>query len=106
LVIGQHEGAAAMGIGYALLEDLPLLADGGGSGRWNLDRYSVALARHVPLGQLDLELLGSEDETAKGIAEAVLCPIVPAIVNAIAHATGRRFRSLPVTAAKIREALT
>ncbi|MCW2244849.1 CO/xanthine dehydrogenase Mo-binding subunit [Azospirillum fermentarium] len=103
LLTGQYEGGAAMGIGYALLENLPLLKEGGGSGRWNLDRYSVPLAGDVPLDRLTLELLGTEDANGKGIAEAVLCPIAPAIVNAIAHAVGRRFRSLPVTAADIRQ---
>ncbi len=103
LLNGQYEGGAAMGIGYALLENLPLLQAGAGSGRWNLDRYAVALAGDVPLKRLSLELLGTQDAAGKGIAEAVLCPIAPAIVNAIAHAVGRRFRSLPVTADDIRQ---
>ena len=32
--------------------------------------------------------------------------IAPAIGNAIAHATGQRFRSLPITAADIEKALS
>jgi CO/xanthine dehydrogenase Mo-binding subunit len=35
----------------------------------------------------------------------VLCPIPPAIANAVAAATQRRFRSLPITPDKIKEAL-
>ena len=50
--------------------------------------------------------LPTSEATAKGIAEAVLCPIAPAIGNAIAHATGKRFRSLPITAADIEKALS
>jgi CO/xanthine dehydrogenase Mo-binding subunit len=105
LLIGQAQGGVAMGIGYALLEDLPLEAGGAGDGRWNLDRYHVALSADVPLARLNITTLPSDEPTAKGIAEAVLCPIAPAIGNAIAHATGKRFRSLPITAAEIGRAL-
>lgn len=105
LLVGQAQGGVAMGIGYALLENLPLEAGGAGDGRWNLDRYQVALSGDVPLGRLGITTLPSDETTAKGIAEAVLCPIAPAIGNAIAHATGKRFRSLPITAADIGRAL-
>jgi CO/xanthine dehydrogenase Mo-binding subunit len=106
LLSGQYQGAVAMGTGYALLENLPIGVGGAGEGDWNLNRYQVALARHLPLHRIHLETLpAKEDDTAKGIAEAVLCPIAPAIGNAVAAATGHRFRSLPITPAQIREAL-
>lgn len=105
LLTGQAQGGIAMGIGYALLEDLPLEAGGAGDGRWNLDRYHVALSADVPLARLNITTLPSDEPTAKGIAEAVLCPIAPAIGNAIAHATAKRFRTLPITAADIAKAL-
>jgi CO/xanthine dehydrogenase Mo-binding subunit len=105
LLTGQAQGGIAMGIGYALLENLPLLGDGAGDGRWNLDKYHVALASDVPLSDMTLTILPTNETTAKGIAEAVLCPIAPAIANAIAYATGKRFRSLPITPAQIKEAL-
>jgi CO/xanthine dehydrogenase Mo-binding subunit len=107
LLIGQSEGAVAMGIGYALLEELPLETGGAGEGTWNLDRYKVPLAGDIPHDHVKLTLLpptGPEPK-GKGIAEAVLCPIAPAIANAIAAATGQRFRSLPITPEKIRERL-
>ncbi len=104
LLLGQAQGGIAMGIGYALLEKLPLEAGGAGDGRWNLDRYHVALSSDVPLGRLHVTTLASDEPTAKGIAEAVLCPIAPAIGNAIAHATGKRLRALPITAADIEKA--
>ncbi len=103
LLLGQAQGGIAMGIGYALLENLPLEAGGAGEGNWNLDRYHVALASDMPT-RLNITTLPSTEQTAKGIAEAVLCPIAPAIGNAIAHATGKRFRSLPITAAQIKGA--
>jgi CO/xanthine dehydrogenase Mo-binding subunit len=108
LVIGQSEGGVAMGIGYALLEHLPLGEGGAGEGNWNLNRYKVALAGDLPLGRMKLHVLPPlppPDDHPKGIAEAVLCPIAPAIANAVADATQRRFRSLPITPAKILEAL-
>ena len=106
LLLGQAQGGVAMGIGYALLENLPLEAGGAGDGRWNLDRYHVALSADVPLARLNITTLAGDEPTAKGIAEAVLCPIAPAIGNAIAHATGQRFRTLPITAADIEKALS
>ncbi len=105
LLSGQAQGGIAMGIGYALLENLPLVDQGAGDGRWNLDRYHVPLASDLPLGRIGLTILPTTESTAKGIAEAVLCPIAPAIANAIAHATGARFRNLPITAAHIKEVL-
>ncbi|HEY1131515.1 MAG TPA: molybdopterin cofactor-binding domain-containing protein [Roseateles sp.] len=106
LLLGQAQGGVAMGIGYALLENLPLEAGGAGDGRWNLDRYHVALSADVPLGRLNVTTLPADGPTAKGIAEAVLCPIAPAIGNAVAHATGKRLRALPITAADIEKALS
>ena len=47
---------------------------------------------------------GVRNEASKGMGEVTMIAIVPAIVNAIAHATGHRSRELPVTATKIREA--
>ncbi len=105
LLMGQAQGGIAMGIGYALLENLPLEAGGAGVGTWNLDQYHVALASDMPAPtRMSITPLPSTESTAKGIAEAVLCPIAPAIGNAIAHATGKRFRSLPITAAQIKGA--
>jgi CO/xanthine dehydrogenase Mo-binding subunit len=45
------------------------------------------------------------DERPKGIAEAGIIPVVPALLNAIYDATGHRFQSLPVTQAMIKGAL-
>lgn len=107
LVSGQSQGGVAMAIGYTLLEDMPPGPDGPAGGNWNLNRYHVPLARDVALrGQELITLPPLEgDRTAKGIAEAVMCSVAPAISNALYDATGRRFRDLPITAAKIREAL-
>ena len=107
MLMGQFYGGVAMGIGFALLEYLPHTVGGAGEGNWNMNRYDVALWRDVPLDHVDLHILEptSPDEPGRGIAEAVLSPIAPAIANAVTDATGYRFRSLPITAEKVLEAL-
>lgn len=107
LVSGQLQGGLAMGIGHALHEYLPLYEDGPGDGTWNFNRYTLPRARDVAVWQQTGEVLPalSETDPPKGMAEVVMIAVVPAIVNAVAHATGHRFRELPVTAEKVRMAL-
>jgi CO/xanthine dehydrogenase Mo-binding subunit len=85
VVLGQAQGGFAMGVGYALLETLPPYEGGPGNGQWNLGQYLVARGSDLPLRDLEIEMLPP------------LTPVVPAILNAIFDATGRRFQSLPVT---------
>lgn len=108
LLSGQFQGGVAMGIGYTLLEELPPELGGAGEGTWNLNRYRLALAGDMPLADTRLTILPANgpDAKGKGIAESVLCPIAPAISNAITHATGKRFRDLPITPEKIRASLS
>ena len=107
LVSGQLQGGLAMGIGHALHEFLPLYEDGPGNGTWNFNRYTLPRARDVAVWKQSGEVLPalSPSDPPKGMAEVVMIAVVPAIVNAIAHATGLRFRELPVTAEKVRAAL-
>ncbi|MGY4332477.1 CO/xanthine dehydrogenase Mo-binding subunit [Bradyrhizobium sp. LB7.2] len=100
VVMGQAQGGFAMGVGYALLETLPPFEGGPGNGEWNLGRYLVARGSDLPLRDLEIEMLKPQttDEAPKGMAEVVMIPIVPALINAIHDATGHRFRALPVTA--------
>ena len=107
IVLGQAQGGFAMGVGYALLEfELPLYEDGPGNGKWNVGPYRVARGSDLPLHGLEIEILPPVDanERPKGIAEVVMIPVVPALLNAIFDATGRRFQSLPVTQAMLKEA--
>jgi CO/xanthine dehydrogenase Mo-binding subunit len=107
IVLGQAQGGFAMGVGYALLETLPLYEDGPGNGKWNLGQYLVARGSDLPLHDLEIEILPPIDanERPKGIAEVVMIPVVPALLNAIFDATRRRFQSLPVTQAILKEAV-
>jgi CO/xanthine dehydrogenase Mo-binding subunit len=107
IVLGQAQGGFAMGVGYTLLEHLPPYEGGPGNGEWNLGRYVVARGSDLPLHDLEIEILPPvrPDEPPKGIAEVVVKPVVPALLNAIFDATGRRFQSLPVTQDMLKGAL-
>ncbi|MBG0803406.1 molybdopterin-dependent oxidoreductase [Methylocystis sp. H4A] len=107
IVLGQAQGGFAMGVGYALLESLPLYEDGPGNGQWNLGQYLIARGSDLPLQRLEIELLPPlPNDPPKGMAEVVMIPIVPALLNAIFDATGRRFQALPVTQQMLKGALT
>jgi CO/xanthine dehydrogenase Mo-binding subunit len=107
VVVGQAQGGFAMGVGYALLESLPLYEGGPGDGKWNLGRYLITRSSDLPMHDLEIEVLPplTPNDTPKGIAEVVMIPVVPAILNAIYDATGHRFRSLPVTEAMMKGVL-
>ncbi|MCC8982099.1 xanthine dehydrogenase family protein molybdopterin-binding subunit [Bradyrhizobium acaciae] len=107
VVLGQSHGGFAMGVGYALLETLPPFEGGPGNGQWNLGQYLIARGSDLPLHDLEIEVLPplTPDEPPKGMAEVVMIPIVPALLNAINDATGHRFRSLPVTTSLLKGAL-
>ena len=99
LVSGQAQGGIAMGLGHALTEYLPLYEDGPGNGTWNVDRYDVVRARDVPVWDMTFEMLPPVEgnDAPRGIAEIVMVPVIPATLNAIHDATGKRFTRLPVT---------
>jgi CO/xanthine dehydrogenase Mo-binding subunit len=108
VVLGQAQGGFAMGVGYALLESLPPHEGGPGNGQWNLGQYLIARGSDLPLRDLEIEMLPplTPDEPPKGMAEVVMIPVVPALLNAMFDATGRRFQSLPVTQAMLKGALS
>ena len=112
MVSGQSQGGVAMAISYSLLEDMPPGMQGPADGRWNLNRYHVARAGDVPLGDryapgaraqelITMPPPPGSPRVGRGIAEAVMCSIPPAISNALRDATGVRFASLPITPDKI-----
>jgi CO/xanthine dehydrogenase Mo-binding subunit len=88
---GQIEGAVSMGIGYALKEEF---RPGETSG---FEDYRIPTARETPeIVTLFVEKVDpSASLGAKGAAECATVAVAPAIINAIADATGRRVRHLP-----------
>ena len=101
LVEGQIEGGVAQGIGMALMEEfIP------GRGE-NLHDYLIPTIGDVPpIESILVECASSVGPFgAKGIGEQALIPTAPAILNAIAHATGVRLARTPATPDRVRAAI-
>ncbi|MCX8201793.1 MAG: xanthine dehydrogenase family protein molybdopterin-binding subunit [Candidatus Caldarchaeum sp.] len=98
---GQLEGAAAQGIGYALLEDPKI--ENGILKTTNLSTYLIPSIKDIP----EIEVIPVEDAEesgpfgAKGIGEIGIISVAPAIANAIYDAVGVRPKSTPMTPEKI-----
>ena len=98
---GQIEGGVAMGLGYALMEEV-VLKDGYIQ-NLNLQDFLIPTILDVP----DVKPVFSGVKSklgpfgVKGMGEMPNIPTAPAIVNAIAHACGARVRSLPATPEKV-----
>ena len=98
LARSQVMGAAVMGIGMTLLEET--IFDGTGRvANATLGDYLVPVNADVP--DVDVVFVGEPDRFnalgVKGIGEVGIVGVAAAIANAVYHATGRRFRSLPIT---------
>ena len=67
----------------------------------------MARGSDLPLHDLEIEMLPplTPDEPPKGMAEVVMIPVVPALLNAIYDATGHRFQQLPVTQAMLKKVI-
>ncbi len=101
LVEGQIEGGIAQGIGLALMEEFV-------PGRnENLHDYLIPTVGDVP--EIEIHLIEEGDPLgpfgAKGVGEPALIPTAPAILNAIADATGVRPGRVPVTPDRLLAAL-
>jgi CO/xanthine dehydrogenase Mo-binding subunit len=102
LVEGQVEGGIAMGVGYALQEEMLFDADGRQINP-NLTNYIMPTTLDMP--ETDVSIVASYDPTgpfgAKGVGEPTAVPTAAAIINAIYDAVGVRIASLPATAEKV-----
>ena len=102
---GQINGAFAMGLGYALMEELE--AEDGRISALHLGDYKLPNVEDMP--DLITVLVGGgpgpQPFDGKGIGQASLAPVAPAIANAIEDAIGVRITDLPITAEKVLRAL-
>jgi len=104
-IAGQLEGGVAMGMGFALSEEL--VVKEGVVQNADLARYRIPRIREMPeVVPIIVEAATSEGPFgAKGVGEITSIPTAPAIINAIHAATGVRITTLPATPQKIRAAL-
>ncbi len=96
-VEGQLEGSIHMGLGQALMEEMPYI--GGGLLNPNLLDYRCLSSRQMP--DVEVIIVESQDPEgpwgAKECGEGGLAPILPALANAVHDAVGVRILELPMT---------
>jgi CO/xanthine dehydrogenase Mo-binding subunit len=107
LARGQVEGGVVQSIGYALSERLRLDDDGAPIERGFLDHLvpTTACAPEVDAVFVTARPHPHSATGAKGIGEAPVLAVAPAIANAIRHATGARLTQLPMTPERVLAAL-
>ena len=103
---GQIHGGIHMGLGYALAERL--VVENGQVLTASFMDYAILRADDMP--ELMVRLIESHEAEgpfgAKGLGESGVIPVSAAVANAVHDAIGVRFAELPITAARVREALT
>lgn len=110
LVIGQLEGGASKGAGFALLEDNHW--DEGGqllSKGYMVDAKTLGMTETPALRDIITMFAQTYEPTgpfgAKGVGEAATNPVAAAYANAVYNSIGIRFYELPITPEKILAAL-
>ena len=99
---GQVEGGVAMGVGYALREEMTYVE---GKGFYNdgLHKYMLPTADDRP--EITTILVESHDPAGvfglKGVGETGVCATLPAIFSAVEDATGVRFTEAPLTPGRV-----
>jgi CO/xanthine dehydrogenase Mo-binding subunit len=102
LIEGQIEGGVMQGIGMALMEEV-LYDERGMRANINWTDYKLPTLADMPA----IEAIIVEHPTnlgpygSKGLGESPVLHAPAAVANAIGAATGKRFRSLPITPEKI-----
>ena len=106
-VEGQLQGGGAQGIGYALFEDTIYDKKTGRPLNPFLIDYKVPTAPDMPtLEAIIVEKIDPDISLGtKGAGEVAMGSAAPAIANAIYNAIGVRIKELPITPAKVLQAL-
>lgn len=98
----QTEGGLVQGIGMTLYEDVVYSKEGKD---YSNSFMQYKLPTRMDIGKIRVEFDSSYEPTgpfgAKSIGEIVINTPAPAIADAVYHATGKRFRSLPITPERI-----
>ena len=104
----QVEGGVLQGMAFALYEELVIDPTTGVPVNAHLDDYKLPTFMDVPEIVIDFPHvpdMNLPNVGAKGLGEPPIIPTAAAIANAFAHATGRRCKALPLTRARVLEAL-
>jgi xanthine dehydrogenase molybdenum-binding subunit len=100
---GQIVGGVVQGLGYALMEEIPMDPDTGAPLALNLDSFKIPNLIDIP--PIEAVLIEQPDPFgpfgAKALGEPPLVPVAAAIANAVNDATGARICDLPITAEKV-----
>ena len=104
----QVEGGVLQGMGFALSEELVVDPTTGVPVNAYLDDYKLPTIADTP--EIVIDFIDAPDEHlpnigARGLGEPPIIPTAAAIANAFRHATGRRCTALPMTRARVLEAL-
>jgi CO/xanthine dehydrogenase Mo-binding subunit len=107
-VEGQVQGAVVQGVGYALLEEL--VWENGRLTNPSFMDYKIPDGLDAP-SEITVMLIeeapeGTGPYGAKGIGEAPIVGIAPAVANAIFNATGARLTRIPMTSERVLDAIS
>jgi CO/xanthine dehydrogenase Mo-binding subunit len=97
----QMEGCLTMGLGYALTEEVEF--KGGQIIPTNFDTYEIPRFSWVP--KIETVLVDNPTYPAQGGGEPPITCVGAVIANAIFDATGARMHQMPMTPAKVKEAI-
>lgn len=97
----QMEGCITMGLGYALTEEIQF--QGGDIKDHSFDTYEIPKFSWVPI--IETVILDKKDQPPHGGGEPAIICMGAVIANAVFDATGARLFQLPMTPARVLEAL-
>lgn len=97
----QMEGCITMGLGYTFTEEV--FFEGGNILDRGFDTYQIPKFSWLP--KIETEILERKDKAPQGGGEPAIIAIGAVIANAVFDATGARMFRLPLTPARVLEAL-
>jgi nicotinate dehydrogenase subunit B len=97
----QMEGCITMGLGYTLTEEV--MFDGGDIHSKGYDSYDIPRFSWLP--KIDTVILDRKDKAPQGGGEPAIICIGAVVANAVFDATGARLYRVPMTPARVLEAL-
>jgi nicotinate dehydrogenase subunit B len=97
----QIEGGIIQSVSWTLKEEVRF--DQGGVVTRDWASYPILTMPEAPI--VEVELINRPNEPSLGAGEASLGPTAAAVANAVANATGKRIRDLPLSPARVKASL-